>query len=497
VRCASAGRGTGSPLCRPRCLKRKTAWEVVDLAEASISKAAAVETSELTTHGKKAIAGAFFGLGVDFYDIYLPTVALTPAVVYFIPKNLPVQTAATLSFIIFAVTLIGRPIGAIIFGHFGDVIGRRRTTMMAVGGFGVMTLLIALLPGYTTWGYVAIALLILLRFIDGVFMGGEYTSANPLALEACPKRLRGLVGGIIQAAYPIAYVAISLTVAVLLQLVPAAKLDSPYVQWGWRIPFFIGSALAFIFLAFYRRVEESRLWEAEGRTTRTKAPLAELFSGQNFKRLAQVFLMMTGLWFGVQVAISFTPTLLQVVLKEPAKGVTNGLLVANIVLVAAYLVLALLGQALGRRFMLILSGAWTAVLGTLFYYWMTANAAAKGSLLVTMALYTVALCLVISPWGIVTTYINERFATGIRASGYGIGYSLAVIIPGLAPLYLPWLAKAMPYIYTPLVLLVVGGVLQVVGAWLGPETRHVEMASTIEPVSATEPREPRRRIVPA
>src|SRR5437762_13571666 len=160
------------------------------MSDASISTSA-VPSEELTPQGKKAITGAFFGLAVDFYDIYLPTVALTPAIIYFFPKNLHLQTAATLNFIVFAVTLIGRPLGAFIFGHFGDVVGRRRTTLFAVGGFGAMTLLLALLPGSAPWGCAAIALLVRFRLIDGVFLGGEYTSANPLAMEACPKRLRG------------------------------------------------------------------------------------------------------------------------------------------------------------------------------------------------------------------------------------------------------------------------------------------------------------------
>src|SRR5207237_406462 len=82
-----------------------------------------------------------------------------------------------------------------------------------------------------------------------------------------------------------------------------------------------------------------------------------------------------------------------------------------------------------------------------------------------------------SPWGIVTTYINERFATGIRASGYGIGYSLAVVIPGFLTFYLLWLGKLMPYIYTPLVFLVLGGLFQLVGAALGPEPRDVDLGS--------------------
>jgi len=199
------------------------------------------------------------------------------------------------------------------------------------------------------------------------------------------------------------------------------SLHSPYVQWGWRVPFVIGAVLGFLFLLFYARVEESEVWQAEAEATRTKPPLIELFSGQNLHNLAQVFVMMTGMWFAVQVAISFTPTLLLVVLKQPPQAVTNGLIVANVVLAIGYVVVAVMGQAFGRRRMLILTGASTAVLGTLFYYWMTANAAAKGSLVMTIFLYTIALTLSIAPWGIVTTYITERFATGIRASGYGVG----------------------------------------------------------------------------
>lgn len=446
------------------------------MAEASSRLTGSEE--QLTPAAKKAIIGAFFGFAVDFYDIYLPTVALTPAIIFFIPKNLPVTVAATLNFIVFAVTLVGRPIGAFIFGHFGDAIGRRRTTLIAVAGFAVMTFLIALLPGYASWGYVAIALLILLRLVDGIFMGGEYTSANPLAMEACPKRMRGLVGGIIQAAYPIAYVAIALTVTIMLAFVAAGHVDSPYVQWGWRIPFVIGAILGIVFLVFYSRVEESEVWEQEAKATRSKPPLVELFSGRNLKVLAQVFLVMSGLWFAVQVTVTATPTILQTVLKQPAKGVTTGLLVGNVVLALSYIVVAVLGQRFGRRLMLIVSGFWTAIVGGIFYYLMVDNAGAHGSLLLTMVLYTIALCFTISPWGIVTSYISERFSTGVRSSGYGVGYSLAVIIPSFFSFYLLGLAKLIPYAYTPLVLLGIAGLLQIIGAFIGPETRDVALSST-------------------
>jgi MFS family permease len=255
----------------------------------------------------------------------------------------------------------------------------------------------------------------------------------------------------------------------------------------------IGALLGLAVLAFYARVEESRLWETAA-AERVTAPLKDLFTGQNLRNLAQVFLMMSGLWLSVQIVISATPGLLENVLKQPAREVTNGLLVANIFLVAGYFIAALLGQRFGRRLMLIVTGVWTAVLGTLFYYLMLANAISGGTLLLTIVLYTVALCLAISPWGIVTTYLNERFPTGVRASGYGIGYSLAAILPSFFSFYLLGLERLMPYVYTPLVLIVLAGLLQIIGAWLGPETRHVDLAGA--PTSGTREREPQPRTTP-
>ena len=164
------------------------------------------------------------------FDIYLPIVVLAPALIYFVPPDLDTTTTAVVSGTIFAATLLGRPVGSVIFGHFADSIGRKRTTIISVSGFGVITLLMALLPGYEQWGLAAVILLIVLRLVDGVFLGGEYTSANPLAMEYSPKEKRGLYAGIIQSGYPLAFAAISAITAVLLFLLPADGLNSPYVQ---------------------------------------------------------------------------------------------------------------------------------------------------------------------------------------------------------------------------------------------------------------------------
>src|SRR2546430_780029 len=209
------------------------------MSEASLTRMAGAERSEaMTPEAKKTIWGAFIGFFVDMYDVYLPVIALTPALIYFQPKNLPAAAATTVFYVVFAVTLIGRPIGSLLFGHLGGKIGRRKTTMIAVTGFGLVTLLIAILPGYQAIGIAALVLLILLRLIDGVFLGGECTAASPLAMEYCPKPKRGFYSAVIQAGYPAAYVVISLFTALMLYLTPVkGGINSPYVQFGWRVPF--------------------------------------------------------------------------------------------------------------------------------------------------------------------------------------------------------------------------------------------------------------------
>ena len=227
-----------------------------------MATAASGQQEELTPRAKSAIRGAFFGFFVDMFDIYLPIVVLAPALIYFVSPDIGTVAKSIIGGSIFAATLIGRPIGSFIFGHFADAMGRRRTTIIAVTGFGVCTLLMALLPGYEQWGIAAVILFVVLRLVDGVFLGGEYTAANPLAMEYSPKEKRGLYSAFVMSGYPLAFAAISAITTGLLFLLPAGDINSPYVQWGWRIPFLIGAVLAFALVVYYvRSVDESELFE--------------------------------------------------------------------------------------------------------------------------------------------------------------------------------------------------------------------------------------------
>src|SRR5919205_4653564 len=305
------------------------------------------QQESLDPRAKHAIRGAWFGFFVDMFDIYLPIVVLAPALAYFVAPDLDAVTKSVISGSIFAATLLGRPIGSFIFGHFADAIGRRRMTIMSVSGFGVVTLLMALLPGYEQWGIAAVILLIALRLIDGVFLGGEYTSANPLAMEYSPKEKRGFYSAFVMSGYPVAYAAISAITLGLLFLLPAGDINSPYVQWGWRIPFLIGAALAFAFLIYFvRSVRESELFEESGGS---EAPLRSLFRGQNLKNFLQVFVLMSGFWLTLQTIAAILPGLLGDPVGLSKTNTTITLVVANVALVGGYVASGMISQRVGRR----------------------------------------------------------------------------------------------------------------------------------------------------
>jgi MFS family permease len=432
---------------------------------------------------RKAIKGAWLGFYVDAFDIYLPVLALAPAMVYFTQGLSPTASGLIAAFT-FAATLIGRPLGALVLGHFSDTIGRQRIAVISAWGFGICTLLIGLLPGIEQIGPWAIILLILLRAIDGFFLGGEYTAATPLAIEHSRKQDRGRVGGLIGSAFPAAYCTIAALVFVVLQLVPAGAIESPYVQWGWRILFFIGAAMAIAFAIWYSRsVEESEAFQAAQQAEGTNsAPWRELFRGSAGRSFLQVFIMMTGVWLSANMLNAVLPDLLSKRAGLTASQLTAVLVVANLITIGGYIGAGTISQRLGRRTTLIGGGVSVAILAALALA-SIASGTITGVVPLTV-LATVTAVTVGIAFGIVPSYINERFQTGVRSSAYGLGYSLSIIIPAFYAFYQLGLSNIVPSEYTPAALVVIGGALTAIGAALGPETKNVDFHSTTDVASA-------------
>jgi predicted MFS family arabinose efflux permease len=420
-----------------------------------------------------AIRGAFFSEFIDMFDIYLPAVVLSPVLFYFQPAHLSPGMTAILSSLVFISTLIGRPVGALLFGMVADRIGRRMASIYSVSGFGLITLLIALLPGYGRIGVTSYWLLVLLRFVDGICLGGGYTGAMPLAIEYAEKHRRGFVGGLIIAAFPLAYVAISLVAMVMFAVFPLAGIDSPCVQFGWRIPFVIGAALAGVLALYYTfKVSESEIWEVEAPDAREKLPLSDLLRGRSGRHLLQVLVMMTGFWLTQNIITIFIPTTLLHQLHLSNYQLTLTLLISYTALFFSYTASGIIGQAIGRRTFFVIAGPLIASMGAAILY-VLVNVGDL-TLPVIVLLITLLSVLVTSPWGVIVTYINERFATDVRATGFGVGFSLSVVVPSFYAFYMNWLGGIMPFRLTPVGLLAIGGIIGTIGAALGPETKDVD-----------------------
>jgi MFS family permease len=139
---------------------------------ATLSSGFVVEAADRQEKRRRAISGAVFSEFIDMFDIYLPTVVLSPVLFYFQPARLDPGEQAIFASLVFITTLLGRPIGALAFGVVADCLGRRMASITSVAGFGVITFLIALIPGYAQIGIASYWLLVILRFLDGICLGG-------------------------------------------------------------------------------------------------------------------------------------------------------------------------------------------------------------------------------------------------------------------------------------------------------------------------------------
>jgi MFS family permease len=431
----------------------------------------------LSPEARRSINGGVVSLLVDSYDIYLPAFVLPAVMGYFEPSSTPASLKAALTTVVFTVTLLGRPIGGPLFGNLCDRFGRKRVTMFAGAGFTTVTLLIALLPGYSRWGYGSIAALIGLRLIGGVFLGGGYAGPVPLAIERSPARLRGLVGSLVSVGAPIAVIAISVAQLTVLERLPKAA----FMSWGWRVPFLFGVVLGVAYLFYYARVPEVDVEALESSRGSARAPLVQLLTREHRGNLLQVFLLMTGMWFGAQMVLSFMPSLLIDVLHQDASDVSIMEIIASAVTACGMITYGVVGQRIGRRRMLLIASALVAVVETLAFLAMVQFAKGGSGFLAVGIMAVIATFVANSPLGCLVVYLNERFAFGVRSSGYGTAYTVSLVLPALFPVWVGGLRLVMPYEYTALVLIALGGVLFFTAAHIGPDTRTETLLDTAAP----------------
>ena len=202
----------------------------------------------------KVALTALAGTSIEWYDFFIyGTAAALVFPTLFFSGDLPPLVAQLASFSTFAVAFVARPIGGIVFGHFGDRTGRKKALVIALLMMGVATTLIGLLPGYATLGWVAPLLLVLLRFVQGLAIGGQWGGAVLLATETAPTNRRGYYGGFAQSGVPVGVILAQL----LFLLLTATLAPEAFQAWGWRVPFLLSIVLIMIALYVQLRLEDT------------------------------------------------------------------------------------------------------------------------------------------------------------------------------------------------------------------------------------------------
>lgn len=215
----------------------------------------------------------------------------------------------------------------------------------------------------------------------------------------------------------------------MLKVAPGGGAGSAYATWGWRIPFVMGALLSgALFIYYYRLVPESELWRSAKKST---APLKQLFSGSDLRRLGQLFVVVTGAWLTLNATVGALPGVINTVLGVKSSGVNTGILIGAAVSVVLYPAIGLLSQKFGRRPIITVIGLLNLLPACALYYILVAGTYRNPTGLVFLVALVALLSLPI--WAVHTPYLAESFRTGIRSSGYGISYSLATILPGSIP----------------------------------------------------------------
>src|SRR6201997_3961209 len=223
---------------------------------------------------QRIVWSSVIGTAVEWYDflIYGAATALVFNKVFFPAGNATLATIA--AFGTYAVGFLARPLGAAIFGHFGDRVGRKAMLAMTIIIMGFGTFLIGLLPTYDQIGIAAPILLVLLRLLQGIGIGGEWGGAVLMVVENAPARNRGLLGSMVQIGWPIGNLA-AIGIFAALSQVP----DSDFLAWAWRIPFLISIVLAGIGLYIRLQLEETPVFrEIEAKNEVAKLPRAEILT---------------------------------------------------------------------------------------------------------------------------------------------------------------------------------------------------------------------------
>lgn len=374
--------------------------------------------------GTRAVLASWIGTTMEYYDYacYGLAASLVFAKLFFPTADPIVGTLLALSS--FAIGYIARPAGALIFGHIGDRLGRKKVLIVTLTMMGVATFVIGLLPTYAQIGALAPALLVLARVFQGVSAGGEYSGAILMTVEHSERSKRGFRGSLVNTGTTAGLVLANL-VFLLVFLLPEEQL----MAWGWRIPFLLSGVLVVIGLVMRLMVEESPEFEATKNVGAVhKMPIVAVFKDAGLRVvLVALGTVAAGTIFTLTTVFSLTYARMH--LGISSSMMLAALLPATVVILVCVPVFGLLSDRVGVR-PLFLAGAaslvvlpfvWFALLDTGQYWWM----------LLGFALLYVGYS---ANYAVVPAYFSQVFPPEYRFSGMSIGFTIGVILGnGFAP----------------------------------------------------------------
>src|SRR4051812_24942915 len=420
-------------------------------------------------HLRRVVLASAIGTTIEWYDFFLYGSAA--ALIFnklFFPEYDPL-TGTLLSFATYALGFVARPIGGIVFGHYGDRIGRKRLLMLSLILMGVATALIGLLPIYEKIGVAAPVALIFLRLVQGFAVGGEWGGAVLLAAEHGDAERRGFWASWPQAGVP----AGNLLAARNLAFLARVQSDGDFLAWGWRIPFLLSAVLVAVGWWIRMSVAESRTFEKEMEAEAPpKVPALDVLRERPRALLTGAGLRI-GENIGYYIITTFSITWMTEVAQLSRGQALNAILIGAAIHFAAIPLLARLSDRIGRRPVYAFGALGLAAFGFAFFPMLASGSGAQ-----VIAAIVVALVLHGAMYGPQAAFIAELFPTRIRYSGVSIAYQLTSIVAGsLAPIIALALYKETGS-YLP-VAIYVGGACLVSGvtALLARETKGVELSS--------------------
>ena len=385
------------------------------------------QNNQKKSNMRKVALTALAGTSIEWYDFFLygAAAALIFPSAFF--GEIPETTALILSLLTFAAGFIARPIGGIIFGHFGDRVGRKKTLIAALLLMGISSTLIGLLPTYAMIGVTAPILLTLLRFAQGLAIGGQWGGAMLLVTESAPSNQRGYYGAFAQAGAPIGVILANLALIITSALVT----EELFNTWGWRIPFLASAVLILISMYIQLNLEDTKAFKALATNSNNKSneqvqrsPVLEAI-----RRYPKRIMLAAGAFLSVQVTfyilIAFMLAYGVASANMERDDMLTAVLIGCAIMVPFQFMFSAYSDRNGRKgiFMLgaILSGVWAFAIFPLVdtgNFWLIVLALAFGLIFLAMM------------YGPQAAFFTELFSTEVRYSGATLGYQFGAIIGG-------------------------------------------------------------------